>query len=91
MSSFTIDTIEKTKSLRLHLSHNQYQHVYKKFTKKGLIQRFKTEVAKDEPLCWRKIKQLPISQENMKKQNDIMDGLFMELSGEICANGDANH
>ena len=46
--------------------------MYKESAEEGLIQRFKAEVAKNEPLRWRKIKQLPVSQGNAKKQNDIL-------------------
>ena len=51
--------------------------MYKESAKEGLIQRFKTKVVKDEPLRWRKIKQLPISQGNVQKENDI---LWMDYS-----------
>ena len=67
-----IDIIQKDRKLGLHLSRNQYEHVYKESPEEGLVQKYRLEAVKGEKHRWRNIKALALSKGNAAKQNDIM-------------------
>lgn len=57
----------------LHLSRNQYEHVYKESPEEGLVQKFKMHSAKDYPKNdWKSVSSIAVSKGIAYKQNDLM-------------------
>lgn len=56
----------------LHLSRNQYQHVYKESPEEGLIQKFRVELATDEPRRWKDIPTMPLASGVPYKQHELL-------------------
>jgi len=64
--------ISASEEIGLHLSRNQYQHVYKESPEEGLIQKFRVEHAKNEVQRWRYIPAVAVAKGNPSKQNDLL-------------------
>ncbi|KAG9311944.1 hypothetical protein JVU11DRAFT_8205 [Chiua virens] len=59
--------------LGLHLSRNQYEHVYKESPEEGLVQKFKMHSAKPSPKNdWKSVPTLAVSKGTAYKQNDLL-------------------